>query len=254
MTLNQRGFSLVELMVAMAIAGFAMAGIYGVYNAQIKIHVTQSVVVDNQQNLRNAMFIIQNSIRMAGYDPSRGVRLTDAPLSADNKQLGLLTLTGLQNLCASIAAVVPSIGQLPLSGTGPDSIAFSLDWNGDQNPPAAGTGVIQNLNTEVVAFRLGTGNTVANNANVLYRYGPETGWRELADNIDALSFRYFDQAGLEVLPSPPATTLTRTLLDNVRSVQVTLTSIPPREVSGAAGNKAAASLSALVKMRNSGLP
>jgi hypothetical protein len=100
----------------------------------------------------------------------------------------------------------------------------------------------------VVAFSLDTA------TNTIIKYGAATGSMRLADNIDALSFRYFDQAGVEVLPTPPATTLNQAQLDNVRSVQVTVTSIPPREASGLAGNKAATSLSALVKMRNSGLP
>lgn len=252
MTLNQRGFSLVELMVAMAIAGFAMAGIYGVYNAQVKMHVTQAVVVDNQQNLRNAMFIIQNAIRMAGYDPSRGCRLLE---DTDGKRrLGLFTAANFNTLCGGTATGSPMIGGACASGylntgTISDSIAFTLDWNGDvSSPPANTAGFIERLDTEVVAFRLNAA------SNTLEKYGAASGWTAMADNIDVLTFSYFDQSGIEVLPTPPATILSQAQLDLVRSIQVTVTAIPPREASGIAGNKAASSLSALVKMRNSGLP
>jgi prepilin-type N-terminal cleavage/methylation domain-containing protein len=249
---NSRGFSLVELMVAMAIAGFAMAGIYGVYNAQVKTHVTQGIVVDNQQNLRNAMFIISNAVRMAGYDPSRGCRVGE---DTDGRQrLGLFTAADFSTFCTGgigspLVAVGGQFCVSGFSGTGSDSdsVAFALDWNGDDTA-SGGVGMVQALDTEVVAFRLNAA------TNTVERYGARAGWQPVAENIDSLAFLYFDQNGAEVLPTPPAATLSRADLANVRSIHVAMTAVMPREVSGLAGNKAAGSLSALVKMRNSGLP
>jgi type IV pilus assembly protein PilW len=66
---GQKGFSLIELMVAMAIASVLMAGIYTFYHNQLKTHITQQEMVDMQQDARAAMYMMTREIRMAGYDP-----------------------------------------------------------------------------------------------------------------------------------------------------------------------------------------
>jgi type IV pilus assembly protein PilW len=46
-----------------------MGGMYAVYNSQIKANVTQQAVVEMQQSLRTALYLMERDIRMAGYDP-----------------------------------------------------------------------------------------------------------------------------------------------------------------------------------------
>jgi len=80
---DKRGFTLVELLVTLAISSIALAAIYGVYKAQLQSHVTQNAVVDTQQSLRNTFYIMQRTIRMAGFDPIRNLRSEE---TADGKQ------------------------------------------------------------------------------------------------------------------------------------------------------------------------
>ncbi len=56
---DKKGFSLIEMMTAIALSSIVLAGIYTMYFTQTKSHATQQVVVDMQQG-----------IRMAGYDPT----------------------------------------------------------------------------------------------------------------------------------------------------------------------------------------
>jgi len=63
------GFTLIELMIAMAIFGIASAALYASYQAQQHSYHTQEQVADMQQNLRAALFFIDRDIKMAGYDP-----------------------------------------------------------------------------------------------------------------------------------------------------------------------------------------
>lgn len=66
---QDKGFTLLELLVSMAIVGIVMAGIYSVYHAQQKSYLAQEQVAAMQQNLRAAMYLMEREIRMAGYDP-----------------------------------------------------------------------------------------------------------------------------------------------------------------------------------------
>lgn len=66
---NHKGFTLIELMIAMAISLIVMASIYSAYQSQQKSHDIQIQVAAMQQNLRAAMFYMEREIRMAGCDP-----------------------------------------------------------------------------------------------------------------------------------------------------------------------------------------
>ena len=69
---SRRGFTLVETMVAMALSGILMTGVYSAYYSQQKTSVVQNQVAAMQQNLRAAMYFMTTEIRMAGYDPVGG--------------------------------------------------------------------------------------------------------------------------------------------------------------------------------------
>ncbi|MFZ0448654.1 MAG: prepilin-type N-terminal cleavage/methylation domain-containing protein [Desulfatiglandaceae bacterium] len=64
------GFTLVELLIAMAIAGIVMAGTYSVYRSQQSSYAAQTQVTALEQKVRAAMFYMQRDISMAGCDPS----------------------------------------------------------------------------------------------------------------------------------------------------------------------------------------
>jgi type IV pilus assembly protein PilW len=138
---NDNGFTLVELLVATAIMGVIMAGIYAAFYSQHKSYAAQEDVAIMQQNLRAGIYHVERDIRMAGYDP---------------------TSSGLFGLEAN-----GSDGRL----TGANDIYFTVDDNKD--------GVEDNTDAEQIAFRLDAGNlekystgadpwlTVAENINSL---------------------------------------------------------------------------------------
>lgn len=66
MVKNIKGFTLIELMVALAILGIVLAGIYSIFNTQHKSYIVQEQVVDSQQNVRVAMNMISRDMRNAG--------------------------------------------------------------------------------------------------------------------------------------------------------------------------------------------
>ncbi len=64
-----RGFTLVEIMITLAVSGILMAGVYRVFISQQDSYLAQEQVAEMQQNIRAALDLMTRDIRMAGFDP-----------------------------------------------------------------------------------------------------------------------------------------------------------------------------------------
>ena len=163
-TLNQ-GFSLVELVVAMAITLVVMAGVYKVYVTQQDSYLLQEQVAEMQQNARIAKYVLVKDIRMAGYNPTRKLNVG--------------------NFVTSFVARLPDdgldAGDPNRTSTGYSSIAFTLDDNGN--------GVLDANLDEQIAFRVA--------GEDLQRFDVDNNaWLTMVQNIEALGFAYaFDADG-----------------------------------------------------------
>ena len=67
--INQRGVTLTELLIALALGLFTIAAVYAVHLNQVKRQIVQEDVLAMQQTARAALDMIAREIRMAGYDP-----------------------------------------------------------------------------------------------------------------------------------------------------------------------------------------
>lgn len=108
------GFTLVELMVVLVIAGMLLAGVYTMMIRQQNSYQTQDQVVEVQQNLRSAIIFLRHDLRMIGY----GLVAGTAPItSTQNNQVGV-NGTDAISLMANIgggSVIMPTAG----SGTFP---------------------------------------------------------------------------------------------------------------------------------------
>lgn len=66
----REGFTLVEILMALAIGSMIVATAYTVYIAQLRGQAVQAASLELQQGLRTAMQTMANEIRMAGVDPT----------------------------------------------------------------------------------------------------------------------------------------------------------------------------------------
>ena len=66
---KKSGFTMVELLVVLAVSSIVFTLMYQTYSAQLKSHTTQQELVEMQQNLRAALYLMEREIRMAGYAP-----------------------------------------------------------------------------------------------------------------------------------------------------------------------------------------
>ncbi len=181
---NHKGFSLIELMVVMAISSIVMAGIYMFYQSNLRSHITQQALVDMQQDMRAAMYMMTREIRVAGYDPTRSTAAT-------------FTI-------ASIAEV-----------------QFQLDDNGDGDFDAGG-GNDPNEQVRYVLSNDADGDGVADGTPCnLVRQEWADPVQVVALNIDALNIVYLDQDGTDLI-DPATGSVPADEIRDIRSVQITI--------------------------------
>jgi type IV pilus assembly protein PilW len=169
---NQQGFTLTELLVACAMVGFVMAGLFSILSTGQQSYLAGTNQVEAQQALRLAMLRMTNEIREAGYCPTCG---TGSP---------------------SVAAF-PAI-------TAQSSTGFTLqnDWNGNWNGT---TGISTGTVTQVVMASNGTTSNVTRGEQIIYAYSSGTLTRRemgvdgspvtVVSNLSSLSFTYLDADG-----------------------------------------------------------
>ncbi len=91
------GFSLVELMIAMAISGIVMTAIYTAYSSQQKSYIAQDQITVMQQGLRGGIYYLQREIRMAGHDPTQGAGATIVTANANSIRFTMDIGDGIDN-------------------------------------------------------------------------------------------------------------------------------------------------------------
>jgi prepilin-type N-terminal cleavage/methylation domain-containing protein len=70
---NEKGFSLIEILIALFLSGVVIASVFGVYINQHKNWIVQEQITDSQQNARAAIDELTRQIRMAGYNLPEGL-------------------------------------------------------------------------------------------------------------------------------------------------------------------------------------
>ncbi len=206
--INNKGFTLIELMIGMAISSIVMAGVYAAYLSQSKSYNTQELTVDMQANLRTALELIQMDLRLAGSDISA------------NADAGFLT-----------AASNSVSFSMDITGGEKDGV----DNDGDELVDEGGNGKDDDddgLTDEPDEAEWYDGDTDDENEAIGWSITGTTLYRSpnandlnprkipVAQNIQQLNLVYFDQDGNR-LDDDGAGTVTNNI-DKIRSVQVTL--------------------------------
>jgi type IV pilus assembly protein PilW len=184
---NNQGFTLVELMITLAMSGIIVAAIYSAYIIQQKTYYTQGQVVEMQQNIRAALEMMSSEIRMAGYNPSG---------NAD---------------CAGVALANGS------------QLQIRMDLDNDKFCNSANEDVLYGIAADADGF---VDNIDANNdgkvdANVeLTRKPPLAGAQAIAEGIQAIEFTYIFSDG-----STPPQPYSTDDLAKIQTVQITMLAV-----------------------------
>jgi prepilin-type N-terminal cleavage/methylation domain-containing protein len=159
------GFTLVELLLVMALVGVILGGLYSLFQTSSRTYTVQDRVVAMQQDARFGVDYLADLIRVAGYDP-RG--------------------KGGNRFGFQVAQDWDSRGPQSCDGK---NIAFTADGNQD--------GLVDANDSERVAFRLTGGE--------LQRYRNGSGWEPIITGVDdnGSSFVYvYADGSSDSTPSP----------------------------------------------------
>jgi type IV pilus assembly protein PilW len=144
---NHRGFTLIELMVAIAIGSMVLAGIYSAFVMQQRSQISEQVAVDMQQTLRAAIYLMERDIRMAGFDPTRTWGLDginndgDADTDEADEQQNDRTLDNSNNDCEGAADDLAPSGDdesMGIKFAGPHKIRLNMDLSTDADGNVVG--------------------------------------------------------------------------------------------------------------------
>ncbi len=264
---NQRGFTLLELLIAMVMTGVLVSAGYGVYINQHKGWLIQEQITTMQQNARVGMHEMETRIRMAGYNLPGGFD----PIYAKNTNPDTITVL-FQNEFNCEAPLEHAMPQpsAELRCDGHDVSCFKENTWAYIYDPVADTGEFfyitqvqvssSNIqhNTTALSRCYPLGSTVTyidmfkfyidksdtNHPNLMEKMVGQTPV-VYAENIEDLQFRYSLASGVFV-DVPPAASI-------VREVLISLTARTDRKDLQFVGQYRRRSLTSDVKVRNLGL-
>lgn len=119
---TQKGFTLVEILIVMAMMGIVMGAVYSLYITNLRTAYTSDETVEVQQNLRIAMDVVTRDLRMAGMLVNYGNN--ELPVAAAVNDTGPNSSDGItMNMASATAAYAKINADITPAGT---SATFSL--------------------------------------------------------------------------------------------------------------------------------
>jgi len=151
----------VELLIVIVLSSVVLTGIYSVFRAQQDTYVSNTQVVEMQQNLRAALYMMEREIRLAGY--SRQASSCATITSAKLGEIGFTWDDNENETCDGL----PGSGQNAV-----EDVAFGMTTGVDNNRDGVpDTGIA----VGTIGRRIG---------------GPTQGFDRIANNIERIAFAY----------------------------------------------------------------
>jgi prepilin-type N-terminal cleavage/methylation domain-containing protein len=193
--LTESGFSLIELMIAIAISAVLAAGIFKVFIAQNKVYSVQDQILERQQNVRTGLDNITRSLQAVGYDPT------------ESKNFGI---TAYQ----AAAPFFPASSTAAMALATNTELYFTTDDSED--------GTINNDGNERFGFKIVSNNLVA--AYILAADGNIASWQPIAENIESMTVSYtYADGTVSTVVGLPDNAVSNRNFEDIRAATVTLT-------------------------------
>lgn len=257
---DQHGFTLVELLVTLAILGLVMGAVASVYMTGNTIGATGENKAEAQQAARAAV-LIEEELRLAGYGfppsqtgcPATPTSCKISAASATDMTFWADLLNASTTLSGDVASGNTTLNVQSATGIAAGNAIYLI--NGDQS----WTSTVTSVNVAAKTIQIQTGPTALYPRGALVgrpraiRYswsaatqtlskdaGDGTGLQPLATGVQNLQFRYFDTGDVEIQPVNLAANL-----GNIRRIQITVTA-----QSAAAEHRGTFTMTSSVRPRN----
>ncbi len=69
----KNGFTLLEILISLALSGIIITGIFSAYIYQLKLYKKEKLMIDMQQNIRAGMHFMETELRLTGHDPLKSI-------------------------------------------------------------------------------------------------------------------------------------------------------------------------------------
>jgi type IV pilus assembly protein PilW len=171
--IENAGFTLVELMIALVVSGLVMAAVVSMYVAQSRSYSEQDDIANIQQDLRGALVILLAEIRLAGSDPLE----TNIPKieAATSTTLGFTM--DVRGSAVNPNAPDGKVADPSVNNDSDENVIYGLNGDGD------GDGIVDS-GTGSLGRYIGD---LPNPANPILQ--------PLAENVEALEFNYIIDDG-----------------------------------------------------------
>jgi prepilin-type N-terminal cleavage/methylation domain-containing protein len=220
---QNKGITLIELLVALVITGILVAAVYRTFTSQQKTYTVQEQVVDMQQNVRAGINRMMREIRMAGFGTvsmvlpvTLGGKTFNDVVNPDTPVAGSLTIVSATGSTTLALAGIPASNKITVNSL-TDSQGNTLFDTGDKRYISIG-GVESYTITNIAGTTITLSGTLTYNHPVgtpvfgvraiSYQVGvvdgiptllrdenTGAGGQALADNIENLQFGYLDANG-----------------------------------------------------------
>jgi type IV pilus assembly protein PilW len=155
---NNGGFTLIELMIALALGMIVMASVATTFTTQTRAYSAQEQINQMEQNARGALDIMSREIKMAGYKPNGG------------SVTGVVSYT---STSLTIQADLNADGAISTSASDYEQIAYAYDTTNKKITRQVGGATAATLAENISAFAFtyyqASGTTTATSATNIRR-------------------------------------------------------------------------------------
>jgi prepilin-type N-terminal cleavage/methylation domain-containing protein len=202
--IRRRGFTLVELLIAMAAGTVIMAAVYSAMNLALRFSANTDRKVITQQDTRAVLDLMAMEIRMASYNPT----------------VSLTTWSGnvLGNCSASNISLTQAFKGIQVANANQIAIAMDLD----------GSKTIGNFANEYIVYSYDGADTLNRSvscvgADILGGSAPFTNVRNAAVRPDPIPlFQYFDKNDVEITKTVNNNPSLVNGIPAIRRIQITI--------------------------------